>query len=73
MDHLRIISQKEKAMLFRSLWRTIRNLLWAALSRKPARYRPEQHYMRGFGPQWRAKHAFARKTAALRNADRRFG
>jgi len=32
-----------------------RALLGAVLSP----YRPEQHYMRGPGPKWRAKHGFA--------------
>ena len=32
------------------LWRTVTSELFDA-------YRPEQHYMRGPGPKWRAKHA----------------
>jgi hypothetical protein len=32
------------------LWRTVTFELFDA-------YRPEQHYMRGPGPKWRAKHA----------------
>lgn len=32
------------------LWRTVTADLFDA-------YRPEQHYMRGPGPKWRAKHA----------------
>jgi hypothetical protein len=28
-------------------------------------YRPEQHYMRGPGPKWHAKHASAASDAAL--------
>ena len=32
------------------LWRTVTSDLFDA-------YRPEQHYMRGPGPKWRAKHA----------------
>ena len=39
--------------------------VWAAaitvwrilLPKQPRPYRPEAHYMRGPGPQWRAKHA----------------
>ena len=32
------------------LWRTVTSDLFNE-------YRPEQHYMRGPGPKWRAKHA----------------
>ena len=32
------------------LWRTVTSELFDT-------YRPEQHYMRGPGPKWRAKHA----------------
>ena len=32
------------------LWRTVTSGLFDT-------YRPEQHYMRGPGPKWRAKHA----------------
>lgn len=32
------------------LWRTVTSDLFDT-------YRPEQHYMRGPGPKWRAKHA----------------
>ena len=32
------------------LWRTVTSDLFN-------QYRPEQHYMRGPGPKWRAKHA----------------
>jgi hypothetical protein len=32
------------------LWRTVTSDLFN-------KYRPEQHYMRGPGPKWRAKHA----------------
>ena len=32
------------------LWRTMTTDLFGG-------YRPEQHYMRGPGPKWRAKHA----------------
>jgi hypothetical protein len=32
-------------------------MLWRELTRDAVRpYRPEQHYMRGPGPAWRAKH-----------------
>jgi hypothetical protein len=34
------------------LWRSVTTDLFGA-------YRPEQHYMRGPGPKWRAKHARA--------------
>ena len=30
-----------------------------------ATYRPEQHYMRGPGPAWRAKHGHAAKSSAV--------
>ena len=34
--------------------------LWRELTRDAVRpYRPEQHYMRGPGPAWRAKHGLA--------------
>ena len=33
-----------------ALWRTVTAELFDT-------YRPEQHYMRGPGPKWRAKHA----------------
>jgi hypothetical protein len=39
-------------------WRTLSQDLFDT-------YRPEQHYMRGPGPKWRAKHA----PAALNRAD----
>jgi hypothetical protein len=38
------------------LWRTVTSDLFNA-------YRPEQHYMRGPGPKWRAKHARNSVTA----------
>lgn len=30
-----------------------------------AKYRPEDHYMRGPGPKWREKHAFGRTSARV--------
>ena len=38
------------------LWRTVTSDLFDT-------YRPEQHYMRGPGPKWRAKHARTAVTA----------
>jgi len=38
------------------LWRTVTSDLFN-------HYRPEQHYMRGPGPKWRAKHARTVVTA----------
>ncbi len=39
-----------------SLLHTLRRC-WRELTREALRpYRPEQHYMRGPGPAWRAKH-----------------
>ena len=37
------------------LWRTVTTDLFDS-------YRPEQHYMRGPGPKWRAKHAHTATT-----------
>ena len=38
------------------LWRTVTSDLFND-------YRPEQHYMRGPGPKWRAKHAHPAMTS----------
>jgi len=41
--------------------------------RAPKRYRPERHYMRGPGPQWRAKHdvlAATSESVSARSAPR---
>ena len=38
------------ARAIRELWQTLAKDLFDA-------YRPEQHYMRGPGPKWQAKHA----------------
>ena len=40
-----------------ALFKSVFGGFWAELTRDAVRpYRPEQHYMRGPGPAWRAKH-----------------
>ena len=46
------------------VWRPARQL-WRDLSRDwSGSYRPELYYMRGPGPKWREKHAYARVLAS---------
>jgi hypothetical protein len=47
-----------------SLLRIVRSgLLSFLFPEEVTKYRPEDHYMRGPGPKWRAKHLVDRKSA----------
>ena len=45
-----------------SIGKTVADL-WRTLTSAFDTYHPEQHYMRGPGPKWRAKHAAIARTA----------
>jgi hypothetical protein len=60
-DGYRVIHAVSEHMCMRSSTSRTWTRIWRKLTgawRNP--YRPEQHYMRGPGPKWRAKHSRSR-------------
>jgi len=56
-DMLRIsLSRSNLASQLRSITAALGALLVSCLDGARGKYRPEDHYMRGPGPKWRAKH-----------------
>ena len=44
-------------------WTSLVNSFRVRIAGDARAYRPERHYMRGPGPQWRAKHRLGRDSA----------
>jgi hypothetical protein len=44
-------------------WTSLVDSLRTQIAGDTRTYRPEKHYMRGPGPQWRAKHPLGRDSA----------
>ena len=43
-------------------WTSLANSFRVRIAGDARSYRPERHYMRGPGPQWRAKHLLGRNS-----------